>query len=243
MQGVSNLELICAELEALDELQEARKRIKKERKKQRKLNKQVVATSQSTTSATDPPHSSAQISVDKPLDPNPDVVEASDQNCVSCSNISNGQDEYEEVDGEGDGEEEDEEEDEENLDDNNNCLSNNEDSVECESEQKNTAEECNCSSNHGLFSSNSFFNTYTLNSNSGLFQFSDHSFNTNENEQVDSIGSNDDGLVLITDEEKNEYYANKTMYLIERINRREMLRQKFQNLKLANFKIRPRNVS
>ena len=42
MQGVSNLELICAEFEALNELQEERKRIKKERKKQRKLmNKQV----------------------------------------------------------------------------------------------------------------------------------------------------------------------------------------------------------
>jgi hypothetical protein len=42
MQGISNLELICAEFEALDELQEQRKRIKKERKKQRKLmNKQT----------------------------------------------------------------------------------------------------------------------------------------------------------------------------------------------------------
>jgi hypothetical protein len=41
MQGISNLELICAEFEALNELQVERKRIKKERKKQRKLmNKQ-----------------------------------------------------------------------------------------------------------------------------------------------------------------------------------------------------------
>lgn len=50
---------------------------------------------------------------------------------------------------------------------------------------------------------------------------------------------------LITDEEKNEYYANKTVYLNERLHRRELLKQRFQNFKLNSscFKIRPRNVS
>jgi hypothetical protein len=53
--------------------------------------------------------------------------------------------------------------------------------------------------------------------------------------------ANDD---WITEEEKNEYYANKDILLHERMTRRELLRQQFQNLKLnSNFKIRPRNVS
>ena len=50
---------------------------------------------------------------------------------------------------------------------------------------------------------------------------------------------------LITDEEKNEYYANKSSLLNERRNRREMLQQRFLNFKMnsSGFKIRPRNVS
>jgi hypothetical protein len=65
--------------------------------------------------------------------------------------------------------------------------------------------------------------------------------NNNYNGGVNGI--NED-LVLITDEEKNEYYANKSLYLTERKNRREMLKEKFQNFKLnQNFKIKPRNVS
>ncbi len=61
----------------------------------------------------------------------------------------------------------------------------------------------------------------------------------NENDHVCS-----DDEDLITEEEKNEYYANKDSLLHERMNRRELLRQQFQNLKLnSNFKIRPRNVS
>jgi hypothetical protein len=49
---------------------------------------------------------------------------------------------------------------------------------------------------------------------------------------------------LITEEEKNEYYANKATLLSERTNRRELLRQRFQNLKLTStLKIRPRHVS
>ncbi|RNA13607.1 Gametogenetin-binding 2 [Brachionus plicatilis] len=60
--------------------------------------------------------------------------------------------------------------------------------------------------------------------------------------QSEMAGKDDDNLMLITDEEKNEYYANKSVYLNERTNRRMMLQERFQNLKLnANFKLRPRN--
>lgn len=55
----------------------------------------------------------------------------------------------------------------------------------------------------------------------------------------------DDGECLITDEEKNEYYANKSLLMNERLHRREILQQKFQMFKLnaCNFQLRPRNVS
>ncbi len=47
---------------------------------------------------------------------------------------------------------------------------------------------------------------------------------------------------FITDEEKMEYQANKTAYLIQRLNRRELLKQRFQELKLNSiFKLSPRN--
>ena len=45
----------------------------------------------------------------------------------------------------------------------------------------------------------------------------------------------------ITDEEKNEYYANKNLYLKERNAHRMQLKEKFQNLQFSNFEIKPRN--
>ncbi len=45
----------------------------------------------------------------------------------------------------------------------------------------------------------------------------------------------------ITDEEKNEYYANKTLYLKERVAHRMQLQEKIQNLQISNFRIKPRN--
>ena len=46
----------------------------------------------------------------------------------------------------------------------------------------------------------------------------------------------------ITDEEKNEYYANKTLYLEERTARRMQLKEKFQNLQFSDLQIKPRNI-
>ena len=55
----------------------------------------------------------------------------------------------------------------------------------------------------------------------------------------------DTNYFVITEEEKREYQANKSVYLTERLNRRELLKQKFQDLKLnsCSFKLRPRNFS
>lgn len=53
---------------------------------------------------------------------------------------------------------------------------------------------------------------------------------------------NFDKKLMITDEEKQEYYKNKTFYLVERMNRREQLKNKFSMLKLSsNFKLEPRH--
>ena len=68
-------------------------------------------------------------------------------------------------------------------------------------------------------------------------------YDNDNNNNYDTPNVSGDDL-LITDEEKNEYYANKSLYLTERKNRREMLREQFQNFKLnPNFKIKPRNAS
>ena len=72
----------------------------------------------------------------------------------------------------------------------------------------------------------------------------DNDSNNNYNYVNSGVNNNSDDLVLITDEEKNEYYANKSLYLSERKNRREMLEAKFQSFKLnTSFKIKPRNFS
>ncbi|CAF0875517.1 unnamed protein product [Brachionus calyciflorus] len=53
----------------------------------------------------------------------------------------------------------------------------------------------------------------------------------------------DKGL-LITDKEKQEYYKNKSFYLNERMNRRELLENKFKMLKLSSsFKLESRQKS
>lgn len=47
----------------------------------------------------------------------------------------------------------------------------------------------------------------------------------------------------ITEEEKLEYQANKSVYLTRRRDRRELLVKQFQDLKLnAKFKLIPRNT-
>jgi hypothetical protein len=43
-----------------------------------------------------------------------------------------------------------------------------------------------------------------------------------------------------TDEEKNEYYANKKLYFYNRKAYRAQLKEKFENFKFLNFKIKPR---
>ncbi len=45
---------------------------------------------------------------------------------------------------------------------------------------------------------------------------------------------------LITDEEKKEYYEKKNSLLMERIEHRKQLKEKFLNLKFSNLKIQPR---
>lgn len=89
-----------------------------------------------------------------------------------------------------------------------------------------------------------FFNSMSSSSStssSSTDDFKDFSFTSFVNE-FDMAKNHDEDLVLITDEEKNEYYANKSVYLNERTNRRLLLRERFQNLKLnASFKLRPRN--
>jgi hypothetical protein len=101
--------------------------------------------------------------------------------------------------------------------------------------------------------SNSHYATHAslVNDQESLLQdsmnrFSFTSFITDFNNEIERNISNmqDDDLEMITDEEKREYYANKSIYLNERKNRRELLAQRYQNLKLSSsFKIRPRNFS
>lgn len=56
-----------------------------------------------------------------------------------------------------------------------------------------------------------------------------------------NLDMNIDKSLLITDEEKQEYYRNKAYYLGERMNRRELLKNKFKMFKLSsNFKLEPR---
>ncbi len=56
-----------------------------------------------------------------------------------------------------------------------------------------------------------------------------------------STGESND---YITEEEKLEYQANKTVYLTRRMNRRKLLLKKFQEFKLnSNFKLKPRYVA
>jgi hypothetical protein len=61
------------------------------------------------------------------------------------------------------------------------------------------------------------------------------------NSQIDESGS---GFMFITEEEKQEYFANKAMYLLKRKNQREILFEKYKQMKLnANFKLKPRYLN
>lgn len=210
VQGISNLELICAELEAESELQQERKRIKKERKKQRKLNKLVGSSSVEKVSSN---------------------TELNNVNNLASS-IENVLSEFEE------------ENNEKNV--NNNCYScsnNNSQSINNVFKSSLTEEiKDRSDSENTIVKHEKMACDCNNDESSSLISYDINSSILNNGSSIET--DQDDNLVLITDEEKNEYYANKTMYLIERINRREMLKQKFQNLKLsANFKIKPRNVS
>jgi len=57
-----------------------------------------------------------------------------------------------------------------------------------------------------------------------------------ENSSTEPICEDD----KITDEEKNEYYANKKLYFYNRKAYRAQLKEKFENFKFLNFKIKPR---
>lgn len=109
-------------------------------------------------------------------------------------------------------------------------------------------------------SSSSSASNYSLFSNIPDYVYDDFD-NLNNNEKFLSFFSNEkneccnDCLIssqntdennnyYITDEEKMEYQLNKSTYLTERLNRREVLKKRFQDLKLnSNFKLRPRNLS
>ncbi len=104
-------------------------------------------------------------------------------------------------------------------------------------------------SNYSL-RANANFNS--LNGGSNNFKINSVSIIDSDFFSLDQISNlNDSSLVnseednfFITDEEKKEYQANKSLYLTERLNRRELLKQKFQDLKLnSSFKLRPRNFS
>lgn len=57
------------------------------------------------------------------------------------------------------------------------------------------------------------------------------------------ILDNLDSSMFITEEEKKHYYENKSLYLLERNNRRLLLENKFKMLKLnPNFILKPRNL-
>jgi hypothetical protein len=59
-----------------------------------------------------------------------------------------------------------------------------------------------------------------------------------ESNVCDSDDNCSDDSFQITDEEKREYYENRTLYLKERVARRNQLREKL--LTLENINIRPR---
>ncbi|CAF0911716.1 unnamed protein product [Brachionus calyciflorus] len=198
LQGVSNLELLCAQLEAEDQ----KKKIKKGKKKT-KSDKKKDQSKNETFNEVD------------------DEIDESDylENLTSqSSQESKGS--------------------EENLFEN---------EYEITSKQSSPIEpsfetSCGCSNDNQLSSFTSLTSSASSSSAQDLeYSFTslnnDLDFELNENEPIE----NNDDLMLITDEEKNEYYANKTVYLNERTNRRLQLRERFQNLKLnSNFKLRPR---
>lgn len=69
-------------------------------------------------------------------------------------------------------------------------------------------------------------------------------FDCSLNSLMSSQNTDENNNYYITEEEKMEYQLNKSVYLTERLNRRELLKKQFQDLKLnSNFKLRPRNLS
>ena len=280
-QGVSNLELICAEFVAMDESRMNRKQLKKERKKQRKQNQKEES---------------------KGVEGKGDGMECGQEfnmKCKSCcaTNLSRSSSasSIEVVDeiilaSNLDNDEEDEEEEDEEfeksggvlseccLSDKNSLVNNSNTCIECETEkfklESISTETCGCEPSDSnpsksfhltdlndisLFSSfsssSSSSSSNTIASSVSDTLLSDHHSLPNLNNRtqlklfdlqtpLNEFQSNNFDFDFITDEEKMEYYANKSILLIERRNRRELLKQKFQNLKMsANFKIRPRNIS
>lgn len=100
------------------------------------------------------------------------------------------------------------------------------------SSSSSSASSTNSQSNYDLlFEPNNSFNFINYN-----LEYLNYNLNT--------FDDDNDCDYVIPDEEKNDYYANKSVYLDNRKNRREMLKKQYLSLKQnANFIIRPRNVS
>lgn len=182
LQGVSNLELVCAQLEA----EESRKKVKSKNKNRKSRDKKTNG------------EKLTKLDVDE--------QEYESENSLGSSLILLKADEKDEL-------------------------------------EKSCSASCQCLDDIKLnfFNSMSCSSSSTSTSSSSTDDFKDFSFTSFINE-LETAKNDDDNLMLITDEEKNEYYANRSVYLNERTNRRLLLRERFQNLKLnASFKLRPRN--
>ncbi len=265
-QGVSNLELICAELNALDESRLTRKQLKRENKRKNKqINNKNKQTIIKFNSDEEDSNEEEEYGDNNNNSNNKIAEQFKCSRSTSASSIiylvEEGEEEEEEVY---------EDIDVECIDCKNDIINNN------NNDNNNSTDICStCINNNSkidlnkidLFNSMSSSSSYSSTSSSSaknnsnlllghqapppppspsmsaapvITEEMNKEFNfTNLNDLiVNSMSNSNSNSNYITDEEKMEYYANRDCYLNERQNRREMLEKKFQNLKLsANFKI------
>ena len=225
---MSNLDLICAELEAEKSVEVKKLSIKNARKAASNKKKNGSSSSRNGSNELSRKVTSQHIQRQS--------SRSSSSNQVNSSEDEGMNDEEEE---------EDEEETAQSQDQLIDVLLEPPEACECSShEVGGDSSRCNGGRDDSLFSSliSSSCSSSSTASNKtvGNYSFCCLNYDCDCNDELNEC---DEGL-MITEEEKNEYYANKTSLLNERKNHRELLKQQFQNLKLSSsFKIRPRKFS